>query len=121
MKKIFALFAAVCILAGCASVKEIPEDLSVAQLIQKGQDAFVSNQNDVAEKYFQAAIQRYGNDPAVYVEVRYELGHMYEKTHHKNEASAMYKEIISLYDGATYGSLPTAYKRLAELGLERIK
>lgn len=119
-KMLIALFAAL-LLVSCATVKDIPEDLTAAQLIQKGQDAQVNGQYSNAEEYFKAAIQRYGDDPATYVEVRYELANLYYKSHKKTEAAGMYKEIIDMYDAAEYGTLPTAYKRLAEIGLEKLE
>lgn len=120
MKKLFAVFVAVCFLAGCATIKEVPEDLSVAQLIQRGQDSFAAGNNKDAEKYFEAGIERFGNEPSVYVEIRYELAHLYEKTHRKPEARDIYNEILEIYEEASFGALPTAYKRLAQLGLERL-
>ncbi|MCQ2578497.1 MAG: tetratricopeptide repeat protein [Treponema sp.] len=121
MKKIILAVCAALLLASCATVKNIPEDLTAAQLIQKGQDSLVAGQYSNAEEYLKTAIQRYGDDPAIYVEVRYELANLYYKSHKKAEAAGMYREIIDLYDTAEYGTLPTAYKRLAEIGLEKLE
>lgn len=120
MKKIILVLCVSLLFASCTTVKNIPEDLTAAQLIQKGQDSLVAGQYSNAETYLKTAIQRFGDDPATYVEVRYELANLYYKSHKKAEAAAMYQEIIDMYDSVEYGTLPTAYKRLAEIGLQKL-
>lgn len=122
MKKIIfisAIFLALNLIS-CKTVKEIPQDLTVAQLIQKGQDAYGLTDYDGAEAYYLAAIERFGDNTNNYIEIKYELGHLYLKTKDYNKAHAAFTEILELYDYASAGLLPPEYKKLAQIGLSKI-
>ena len=125
MKKITAitLTSAVCgalLFVSCRTVKDIPEDLTSTQLIQLGQNAYGSAQYKNAETYYKTVIARYGMDSSVYVEARYELGHLYLKQKKYAAAYASFKEILDMYASTTPGVLPGAYNKLAEIGMKRI-
>ena len=125
MKKITAVMvtSAVCgalLFAACRTVKDIPEDLTSTQLIQLGQNAYGSAQYKNAEIYYKTVIARYGIDSSVYVEARYELGHLYLKQKKYTAAYASFKEILDMYASTTPGVLPGAYNKLAEIGMQRI-
>ena len=121
MKRIIAitLTSAVCsalLFASCRTVKDIPEDLTSTQLIQLGQNAYGSAQYKNAETYYRTVIARYGIDSSVYVEARYELGHLYLKQKKYAAAYASFKEILDMYAS----TMPGAYNKLAEIGMQRI-
>lgn len=125
MKEIIAitLTSAVCgalLFASCRTIKDIPEDLTSTQLIQLGQNAYGSAQYKNAETYYKTVIARYGMDSSVYVEARYELGHLYLKQKKYAAAYASFKEILDMYASTTPGVLPGAYNKLAEIGMKRI-
>ena len=125
MKKITAVMvtSAVCgaiLFASCRTVKDIPEDLTSTQLIQLGQNAYGIAQYKNAEIYYKTVIARYGIDSSVYVEARYELGHLYLKQKKYAAAYASFKEILDMYASTTPGVLPGAYNKLAEIGMQRI-
>lgn len=107
-------------LISCNSTKEIPTDLTQAQLIQKGQDAYSFGDYDDAELYYKTAIQRYGNNTIDYIESKYELGHLYLKIKKYDQAAEAFNEILELYEYASYGDLPGSYKKLATIGLNKI-
>lgn len=107
-------------MTACGTTKEIPNDLSQSQLIQKGQNAYSSGDYKTAELYYKTVIQRFGTDTLTYIEAKYELGHLYVKTKQYDKAKEAFDEIIELYDYSSYGDLPAAYGKLAKLGLESI-
>ncbi len=118
---ISAVSVAVPLLAiSCASVKEIPADLTSAQLIQQGQNAYSSSNYSLAEKYYETVIQRYGNNTATYIEAKYELGHLYIKTKNYQKAYQAFDEILEIYSYAAIGDLPPAYRKLAQIGMDKI-
>lgn len=122
MKKLIFLVV-ICLtvfISSCATVKEIPENLTVSQLIQKGQSEYTAGRYANAEVYFSVAIQRFGTDAAVYVEAKYELGHLYIKTKDYKNAYSALTEVISIYDYASSSGIPTAYKKLSQIELEKI-
>lgn len=123
MKKTFITFAAifaVLTLSSCATVKEVPEDLSAAQIIQLGQTAFEQSDYKSAEVYYNTVLDRYGTAANILVEAKYELAHVYLKQKKYDQAYALYTEILAMYDEAYAGSLPPAYKKLAKIGLNQI-
>ncbi len=127
MKKITSLICTF-ILAGalavtaisCRTVKDIPEDLTAPQLLQKGQVCFDNADYKSAEAYYQATIDRYGDDTITYIEAKYELAHLYIKRKNYEKARSALDEILELYDYAPAGSLPPAYKKLANIEMAKI-
>ena len=57
-------------LISCKTVKEIPQDLTIAHLIQKGQDAYGIANYEEAETYYLTAIERFGDNTNNYIEVK---------------------------------------------------
>lgn len=123
MKKLTYILSVVTVSAAlfsCASsVKEVPEGLSAAQLIQQGQNYYSSGKYKTAEMFYEAAIQRYGTDATVFLESKYELGHTYLKEKKYEQAYDTFNEILEIYDYSA-GRLPGAYKKLANIGLSEI-
>ncbi|NLC92627.1 MAG: hypothetical protein GX677_04080 [Treponema sp.] len=122
MKKltIITIFALSILFASFATVKEIPEDLTVNQLIQKGQSEYDLGHYTAAETYFSVAIQRFGTNDAVYVEAKYELGHLYIKTKDYKNAYSALTEIINIFNYSPSSEIPTSYKKLALIELNKI-
>lgn len=122
-KKAFSFFRAALIamiLFSCNSVPdEIPEDLDARQLIQLGQDNYDAGKYAASEMYFNAVLERYGSDAKHYIEATYELGHLYMKQKRYENAIANFNEILEIYENVPAG-IPGAYKRLSQIGLEKI-
>lgn len=104
----------------CKTTKEISEDLTAAQIIQLGQDAFESSNYKEAERCYKTVLERFASETATYVEAKYELGHIYIKTKKYDLAKACFTEILEIYDKDTYASLPGSYKKLSQIGLSKI-
>lgn len=123
MKKLtfyFIILSTFTFLFSCQTVPTIPENATSTQLIQLGQDALSNSNYTAAETYYKAVIQRYGMNTAIYVEARYELGHMYLKQKKYQSAYNQFKEILDIFQNAELGTLPVSYKKLAEMGMNRI-
>lgn len=122
MKKLIfftALFAASALFISCRTIKSIPEEKTPNQIIQLGQNCSTNKDYKSAEFCYETVIDRYGTDPAIYVEAKYELGHTYLKQKKYDKAYAAFTEVLSLYD--SFGaSLPGAYKKLCNIGLSQI-
>lgn len=122
MKKFTSIFAAIfaiSIFMSCTTVKEIPEDRTAAQIIQYGQNAVTNTQYETALYYYEEAIHRFGDDPAVYAEATYEIGHVYIKQKKYEEAYKTFTNLLALYD-YNAGSLPPKHKKLAQIGISKI-
>ena len=107
------------IFISCASIKEIPEGKTSAQIIQMGQNAVSSADYQSALLCYQTAIDRYGTNPTVYAEARYEQGHVYLKQKRYDKAYQTFNELVTLYD-YNPGVIPPSYKKLAQIGISKI-
>lgn len=104
----------------CNSLKSVPEDMTVAQIIQQGQNYYGSGDYKAAALCYNTVIERYGDDLATYVEAKYELGHLFLKTKDYKKAYSAFSEILEIYNTVSIGTLPASYKKLAQIGIERI-
>lgn len=103
----------------CATVKEIPEDKTSAQIIQMGQNCVTAANYKDAEFYFTTAIKRYGSDSAVYAEASYELAHAYMKQKKYDKAYPIFTELLDMYSEDS-SAFPPAYKKLCQIGIQSI-
>ena len=115
-----ALFAASMLLFSCKTLKEIPEDKTSAQIIQMGQNYVGNSDYKSAEFCYNTVVDRYGSDPAIYVEAKYELGRVYLAQHKYEKAYNIFSELLELYDGSYGMMLPGAYKKLCNISLSQI-
>ena len=122
MKKLIfttAVFALTALLISCKTIKYIPEDKTSNQIIQLGQNSSANKDYKSAEFCYNTAIDRFGSNPAIYVEVKYELGHTYLKQKKYEKAYAAFTEVLAIYD--SFGAaLPGAYKKLCNIGISQI-
>ena len=98
MKKIitFALLITTALtFFSCRTLKEIPEDKTSAQIIQMGQNYVGLSDYKSAEFCYNTVIERYGSDPSIYVEAKYELGRVYLAQHKYEKAYNTFTEIFS--------------------------
>ncbi|WP_147614198.1 outer membrane protein assembly factor BamD [Treponema pectinovorum] len=105
----------------CNSVpKEIPENLTAQELIQNGQSNFEIGNYKAALAYYEEATLRFRDWPSVYIEARYEIGHLYMKQKKYENAEPIFNEILEIYKSSAPGSIPAAYKKLSEISLAKI-
>lgn len=107
-------------ITGCQTIKDIPEDLTAPQILQRAQSYYDAADYKNAEACYKATIDRYGSDTNTYIEAKYELAHFYLKTKNYEKARSALEEIIEIYDYAAAGDLPPAYKKLAQLDMEKL-
>lgn|SRR5574344_515303 len=116
-----SIAASLFISVSCASNKsDVPLDMTAREIVQKAQTAYDSGDTVLAEKYYNVLLARYGNDTSVYIEGRFELAHIYVKQQKYKEAAPMLQDIIDIYNNSIPGQLPGAYKKLAEMDLQKI-
>ena len=114
-----ALFVASMLFVSCKTLKEIPEDKTSAQIIQMGQNYVGNGDYKSAEFCYSTVIERYGTDPSIYVEARYELGRVYLAEKKYDKAYSTFTEVLDIYD--RYGTMiPGAYKKLCNISINQI-
>ena len=123
MKKLMllaALFTVASLFISCRTLKEIPEDKTSAQIIQMGQNYVGNNDYKSATFCYNTVIERYGSDPAIYVEAKYELGRVYLAQRKYDKAYYAFNEVLEIYDSGYSSMLPGAYKKLCNISLTQI-
>ncbi len=114
-----ALFVASMLFVSCKTLKEIPEDKTSAQIIQMGQNYVGNGDYKSAEFCYSTVIERYGTNPSIYVEARYELGRVYLAEKKYDKAYSTFTEVLDIYD--RYGTMiPGAYKKLCNISINQI-
>ncbi|MCI5830733.1 MAG: hypothetical protein SPJ89_00995 [Treponema sp.] len=124
MKKINAIFLALISLAfiSCASDEvEIPVEASSLEIIQQAQNAVEKGKKKKAIKCYEILLQRYGNNPAIYVEGRYEIAHIYVKQKDYKKAEPILLELKEIYDSSAPGMLPGAYRKMSAKDLGKVQ
>lgn len=122
MKKAFLILSLSLIstlLISCATVSEIPDNKTSAQILQMGQNSVALGNYAEAEKCFNTVVERFGTDIAIYAEAKYELAHAYSKQKKYDKAYPIYVELLDLYS-YNMGAFPPAYKKLCQLGIQNI-
>ncbi len=121
-QKLTFLFIALTVLAvSCTSVPtEIPEDLTAREIVQYAQTAYDEGNTKIAEKYYQALLDRYGDDMNYYIEAKFEIAHLYIKKKKWDKAEPILKEILTIYENSLPGQYTPSFKKLAELDYAKI-
>ena len=110
-----AAFAIVVILSGCQTGPvEIPEDLTQAELFQRGQEALDSNRYEVALQYYETFLERFPDDRANAAEARYEIAFVHYKMDDWDTARRLFAELIAEYNREGAEELP-AWPRVLSL------
>ncbi len=100
-------------LSACVTVpSDPPEDLSLELLFQQGQEAYSSNELDIAKNYYQAVIERFTDNEEAVLSAEYELAFISYKQEMFAEAREKFQAIVERY--STQNNLPLWIKALSE-------
>ncbi|MDA8411953.1 MAG: hypothetical protein M0001_16385 [Treponema sp.] len=113
--------ALVVALVGCKTAPVvIPQDLDAPMLVLKAQEASDANNNTLALRYYQALIDRFGDDPSNLATGEYEIAFINFKEGHKAKAKELFTALLARYDGPGGAAFPDRYKVLAKIILAEI-
>jgi len=117
MKKIFipALILLVIILLSCqTTVKEIPPNLSPAELFQKAQDASEKGNYTLSMEYYETFQKRYPDNLEKNLWASYEIAFLYHKMGKDKTAVKLFNELLNKYATQGKKDWPEAPKILAQ-------
>lgn len=115
-----ALFIAL-LAVSCTTTKlSIPQDLSSRELIQKAQERSDAYDWKGARQYYNALLERFGDDSSLKVTAMYELAFIEYKQGRMDSARAGMQAVLDLYASPEGASLPGTWKILAEKVLANI-
>ncbi len=114
------IFSAASLLAAaCTSIPEtVPE--TPREIVQLAQDASDAGKIKLAKWYYGQLLEKFGDDPAIYIEGNFEIAHLDIKKKNYDEAVPRLNEIIAIYEIAAPGMLPGQYKKLAQKDVEKV-
>jgi outer membrane protein assembly factor BamD len=114
MKRASVLLSIFVLFAACQSVPtEIPDDLTMSELVQLAQEAADDENNEAAIAYYQAVLERFPQDAVASTTARYEIAFLQYKNGELESARAGFEALLGLYD-FDQGVLPLWPKVLAE-------
>jgi outer membrane protein assembly factor BamD (BamD/ComL family) len=122
MKTKFLIAAAIAALAvSCASApKEIPQELTAREIVQRAQEASDQYNYKAATAYYRALLDRFGSDPSIACAAEYEISLIDYKLKRYDEARSGFESLLKRYEGEGAATLPPRYSVLAKKMLERI-
>lgn len=120
---IFIAFITLISFASCKTVpkpEDLPPDMTIIELSQKGQESIDSNNYKAAKVYYQVIIDRYGTDTGALTAAEFEIAHILLKQKDWETSKAMLETIVSRFETTGGASLPPEYLILARNDLEKI-
>jgi len=114
---VFAVFLAV----SCASKPVvIPDDMTPAELIQRGQEASDRNRYSVSLQYFASVIDRFQYDIDNILAAEYEIAFIHYKQKKYDIAKVEFAAILERYNTPDEALLPPSFKILSRMILDKI-
>ena len=98
----------------------IPSDANATELTKKAQLAYDSGNTKAAKEYYEAIIERFGDDTETLIAAKFELAHLYIKEKNYKKAKPILEEILGLYEADFSNTLPPEYKKLAQIDFAKI-
>jgi outer membrane protein assembly factor BamD (BamD/ComL family) len=125
MIKLFArqriLFALAAVLfSACVSTLNISEDLSPAELIQRAQEASDKNRFNTALRYYNVLHERNRNNIDLVITAEYEIANIHYKQKKYQQARQEFYAVLEYYNTPDQVLLPQHFKRLAQIGIDKI-
>jgi outer membrane protein assembly factor BamD (BamD/ComL family) len=122
MRSLFFSGILAVLLFSCASSPvDIPPNLSVAVLTQKGQEAMDQNHYSRAVLYYQAILEGYPWNMEAVCSAEYEIAFIHYKQGRYDEARRGFRALLTRYTEVDAELLPAQYRILSEIVLERME
>ena len=99
----------------------IPDDLTLAELIQRAQEASDRNRFSVSLQYYDTVIQRFGDDIDAICAAEYEIAFIHYKQKKYETAKGEFNNLLERYNVPDEELLPPQYKILSQIILEKIE
>jgi outer membrane protein assembly factor BamD (BamD/ComL family) len=114
-------FAIALMFVSCATkVGDIPEDASVMEIDQMGQNAEDRNRYNVAIAYYETIKERFPTDVVALAGADYAIAHCHYKQRKYVTAKAEFNDLLDRYNSPLAEALPKKYQVLATRVLDLI-
>jgi len=121
--KHMAMAALIITAVSCVSTKpvEIPNDLTTAELIQRGQEASDRNRYNVSLQYYEAVIERFPFDIESVIAAEYEIAFIHYKQKNYELSKTEFNRLLERYNTPDQELLPAQFKILSNIVLGKIR
>ena len=120
-KYIVAIFLTAVLTASCASKPVvIPDDITPAELIQRGQEASDRSRFSTSLQYYAAVLERFPFDIDSILAAEYEIAFIHYKQKKYDMAKIEFEDLIKRYDTPDEELLPPSFKILSQMILDKI-
>jgi outer membrane protein assembly factor BamD (BamD/ComL family) len=110
------------LLASCSSGPvNIPDDITAAELIQRGQEASDRNRYAISLQYYEAIFERFPSDLASVCAGEYEIAFIHYKQKKYAEAKDEFTDLLARYEDPDEELLPPQFKILSTKALKKIE
>jgi outer membrane protein assembly factor BamD (BamD/ComL family) len=116
----FALFTVLAVSCITPGPVEIPDDLTTAELIQRGQEASDRNRYSVSIQYYEAVLERFPYDIDSVIAAEYEIAFIYYKQKEYAQAKNGFNQLLARYNVTDQELLPPQFKILSNIVLGKI-
>ena len=99
---------------------EIPDDLTAAELIQRGQEASDRNRYSVSIQYYEAILERFPYDIDSVIAAEYEIAFIHYKQKEYTQAKTGFNQLLARYNVTDQELLPPQFKILSNIVLGKI-
>ena len=107
-------------LSSCVNLIVISEDLSPAEIIQRGQEALDRNRYNVAIQYYEALHERNRSNIDLLITAEYHIANIHYKQKKYDLARAEFNAILEYYNTPDEELLPQHFKILSRIVLQKI-
>ncbi|MDR1239634.1 MAG: hypothetical protein LBK27_05945 [Treponema sp.] len=118
---VFITGSALLVSACLSEPREIPVDLSPAEMIQRAQEASDKNRYKTAQRYYETIRERHATNMDLVCMAEYEIAFLYYKRNKYDEAKAGFNALLELYNDPDAELMPQQFKKLARKVLDRIE
>ena len=118
---IFVILFSMAVFFSCASgPANIPDNLTAAELIQRGQEASDRNKNSLALQYYETLLYRFPYDADSVCAGEYEIAFIHYKQKKYDIAKTEFTNLLERYNTPDAALLPPQFKVLSQKLVERI-
>jgi len=107
-------------LSSCASTIIISDNLSPAEIIQRGQEALDKNRYNTAIQYYQALYDRNRTNIDLIITAEYHIANIHYKQGKYTQAREELNKVLAYYNTPDEELLPQHFKKLSQIVLQRI-
>jgi len=120
MKRLLFALAIFLIFTGCRTTANLNDDLSPAELIQRGQEAMDRNRYTAALQYYEALYERNRSNIDLVITAEYSIAFIHYKQGRNEQAREGLNAVLEYYNGPDQELLPQHFRILSNIVIKRI-